>query len=878
MYEEVIADFAKRTSAKHEILRQHKEKGDNVFEVTQHINSKLGLMVFPQQKYIDKIPDKTIQDLGYKGWIIPKVRDDFLQIENLQQLIRYLRNAIRIKVFLLLLCLLSVQTATGIEKGLNQKAFLGVYLSPLDDLKEFDTAYRGKTGIAFPRVIGGSAAEKYGLLSGDILLQYDGYDFSKLSGNQLKETFRNYLLENKQPGDQLKIKILRLERVVIEAGKERVLKRTELDRLVAEQHTGFDRQLSIFKRSRELEIELILGRRPFLRKTAPPENNQLFPLYEQLSSPLSKLTEKLVRENYSDYHDLIKRYADDEWWDDGFRLNLFRYLHRNPLKLQPVLELETDHLEEILISGEFEKAFQFVVELLDETADIDMSLSCQTLSDCVNSIVAIVNSSVDLRQVAFSQLSTQEMEFITKNVPVLTDRFIESFYLDHGMEDKITYNIQKVLELAHKVDFKALFRAGAFLQKLSSKTFLKKLKVHLDGLEPYKGALPSSLDIRGELLLVKETAAGPLIIGGSGDNRYIAGSAVIIDLAGNDLYLNEFDLNMPVSVQIDYSGDDQYSATGRFSQGAALLGNSLLIDLSGNDHYSAPQFAQGAAILGTGVLIDFSGDDSYRGGEYHQGTAFWGMGLLFDLSGNDQYSASLYAQGVGGVKGVGLLYDQSGQDTYYASGKYPSSYGTKGIFKGASQGLGIGFREQASGGIGILLDSAGEDNFVAGNFSQGGGYFFGLGILRNSGNDSDHYQATHYGQGFSAHSAIGLLLDTGGDDYYQGLHAAVQGVAWDLGIAALIDFSGNDYYDSRDAGFSKAASAHNGFSILLDLAGKDHYLGNQSILARNSPNGYHGGSSFSLFIDSGGEEDLYPAGYFNNQMIKKKEAGLVWDY
>jgi hypothetical protein len=68
--------------------------GAEVYEVTALMNSMLGLLVFPQQKYVDAIPETPIEELARLGWPLPEVVGNFPQIPNLRQLVRHLRNAI----------------------------------------------------------------------------------------------------------------------------------------------------------------------------------------------------------------------------------------------------------------------------------------------------------------------------------------------------------------------------------------------------------------------------------------------------------------------------------------------------------------------------------------------------------------------------------------------------------------------------------------------------------------------------------------------------------------------------------------------------------------------------------------------------------------
>jgi len=94
MYKEVIQDFARRTRKNLEAIDRLHAEGRQVYEVTQLVNSILGLLVFPQQEYVDQIPHIALDELRRDGWPIPKVTGRFEQVRDLNQLIRYLRNAI----------------------------------------------------------------------------------------------------------------------------------------------------------------------------------------------------------------------------------------------------------------------------------------------------------------------------------------------------------------------------------------------------------------------------------------------------------------------------------------------------------------------------------------------------------------------------------------------------------------------------------------------------------------------------------------------------------------------------------------------------------------------------------------------------------------
>lgn len=94
MYEEVIQDFAQRTRRNLPVIEQLEKDGEDVFATTQLVNSCLGLLVFPQQTFVNNIPTTPLSELANQGWPIPTVVGNDDQVSDLRQLIRYLRNAI----------------------------------------------------------------------------------------------------------------------------------------------------------------------------------------------------------------------------------------------------------------------------------------------------------------------------------------------------------------------------------------------------------------------------------------------------------------------------------------------------------------------------------------------------------------------------------------------------------------------------------------------------------------------------------------------------------------------------------------------------------------------------------------------------------------
>jgi hypothetical protein len=94
MYEEVVRDFAARTQKNLSVIERLLKNGEEVFEATQLVNSMLGLLVFPREEFIKQIPQTPLSELKKSGWPIPRVLNGFPQVNDLRELVRYLRNAI----------------------------------------------------------------------------------------------------------------------------------------------------------------------------------------------------------------------------------------------------------------------------------------------------------------------------------------------------------------------------------------------------------------------------------------------------------------------------------------------------------------------------------------------------------------------------------------------------------------------------------------------------------------------------------------------------------------------------------------------------------------------------------------------------------------
>ena len=383
-------------------------------------------------------------------------------------------------------------------------------------------------------------------------------------------------------------------------------------------------------------------------------------------------------------------------------------------------------------------------------------------------------------------------------------------------------------------------------------------------------------------ITVIETSAGKILLGGKGRDIYRQDAVLIVDLGGDDLYLNRAggsNLRFPFSVVIDFGGDDVYLSDEKYVQGSGLLGAGFLIDLAGDDRYTAANFAQGAGFLGVGALVDIAGYDEYRSDAFAQGAGAFGVGILAEGGGDDRYTAARFAQGFGFIRGLGVVVESGGADKYFAGGRYSDFREPDKAYGSLSQGFGLGSRPDetfigASGGIGIIADQMGNDLYVGDYFAQGSSYWYALGILADE-SGHDKYISRRYSQGAGTHFSIGVLWDAKGDDQYLSTFGVAQGCGHDYSIGILLDNGGNDRYIGGV--IAQGAGNDNGLGVLIDNGGQDEY--HIKAMGRGRGN-YHkdrGLPSFGIQFDTGGSLDYYSIKNRNNRLILKTEHGIFAD-
>lgn len=246
--------------------------------------------------------------------------------------------------------------------------------------------------------------------------------------------------------------------------------------------------------------------------------------------------------------------------------------------------------------------------------------------------------------------------------------------------------------------------------------------------------------------------------------------------------------------------------------------------------------------------------------------------LIIDVGGNDTYAQAGAA--FNRQAPVGVAIDLAGDDTYRAPAANVASFGAGAL------------------GVGVLWDEAGNDTYEADRRALGYGEF-GLGLLIDVAG-RDVYKSVDSAQG-SATAGYGLLIDRDGDDQYEAYRSS-QAFAAVNAVAALVDLAGSDRYVANDtdirypapqskehnvslsqgaasgwrAEYVDGVSVNGGVAILLDAAGDDTYT--CGIFGQGV--GYWYGAG--LLIDLGGA-DSYLGQWYVQGAAAHFAAGVLID-
>lgn len=81
-----------RTEKNLRAIESLKDRGEEVYEVTQLINSLLGLLIYPKERMFYKIPHIRREYMEKEGWPLPC--EEISQVRHLRGLVKNVRNAV----------------------------------------------------------------------------------------------------------------------------------------------------------------------------------------------------------------------------------------------------------------------------------------------------------------------------------------------------------------------------------------------------------------------------------------------------------------------------------------------------------------------------------------------------------------------------------------------------------------------------------------------------------------------------------------------------------------------------------------------------------------------------------------------------------------
>ncbi len=723
----------------------------------------------------------------------------------------------------------------------DRRPWIGVTLQGLDGDTSAIGGAKGEVGIQITAVVAGAPAEKAGLQADDVLVGIDGKAFEGTKEDALEQL--RVAISKRKPGDSLPVAFLR-------AGERKDLAVALGAMPVADSRGKPHPELEAYHDDPAPSLlELALEKEKLGHGWQLVENEVA------AAASLSATNEAVL--------------PDDP---DPFRLGEVNYCLTHPLDTHLVVKGLARDLADAVEGG---SSPAVLMAALAREADLEVGvvppgrIAGETLEARVEELAArIAEAGKDIEE-ALSDLRPEERQELAE----------ASFFRpgDRGT----AAGMRNYFALAARVKRERLALAACRVLAALGRASLDALRRD-PGIE---GQVDPPEGCDGDVILVRETAAGTVVVGGKGRTVYTRAFALVIDLGGDDVYEGACAAgqapDLPVSVVVDLSGDDTYRTTRGYSQGSGHLGVGVLLDAGGDDVYVADAYAQGSGHVGVGVLIDMDGVDTMRADSLAQGSGVMGIGVLVDLEGSDVVRVSRQGQGFGAAGGVGVLLDAAGDDARFAGGAYPDE---NGLTQSMAQGYGRGYPPSqncpvgVSGGIGLLVDLQGNDAYVADDLCQGTGYWFGLGGLYDARGE-DRYVASRFAQGAGVVNGAGALVEVEGDDVYVcSLVGLSQGCGHGLAVGVLADYAGKDSYHAGT--ISQGAGNEGGIGALVDFGGDDSIYAKADSQGRGGTSEERKTGSFGLLFNAGGT-DLYSIGgersANDKQSVTRPNWGLLLD-
>jgi len=395
---------------------------------------------------------------------------------------------------------------SGPYPALRPKPYLGIYLSSRN-VEQSTFPCKENTFVQVEGVIDGTPAEKAGLKEGDVILSLGGEPTCS-TGENVIASFR--AIVEKQPIDSIVgLDVLRNDQRLTTTARISAMPR-HVQREAAHQETG----------------------------QCPDRHSMLGnALHAQgVYARYSKITDGLY-ENSNAVHNPG---SADEKESHPLQLSEATYMMRHPLSAGEVSRELTQKLVMPLHGKDW--SMGSVIHEAARLIDLEVRQTERPTEISFPALLRIMEETKNNAERALSNLTKEEKT-------MLQEKALNPW-------DDNTWN--DVLKIAMKVNRAQLLEAFSPLLSFLTRDNLSLLKEDL---------INRFGQNRGPVLYEAMTPMGKVLVGGSGPNVYGEDAALILDLGGDDLYLNNAGgtrPGIPVALVIDWGGSDPPPRTAAF--------------------------------------------------------------------------------------------------------------------------------------------------------------------------------------------------------------------------------------------------------------------------------------------------------------------------
>ncbi|MHC5040145.1 MAG: S1C family serine protease, partial [Planctomycetota bacterium] len=354
-------------------------------------------------------------------------------------------------------------------------------------------------GIRIQEVVPGGPAQKGGLRNGDVLLVIRGEKITSL-------TMLVRRIASTRPGQKVAFHIRR-------RGKERTLVVE-----IGHRRQGFGPMIEG-------------GRTAF----AVPE--AIHPEWVDAKTPFASFLEGSLkgRNRWDLYENLIAAFdRDEDLFQVFYKLNEVSYVRREPLKLPLSARQITD--EFMAAVSEKGRGLPALLRTGAKVLDAPLPKPGPRLEGRPRAVLEGLAFARGLLNRAFGKLSGGERSFLFHQSLPLFEKFKDHIYLNIRSSEVMYGNNLQAIRISKRIDYTLLFMAGEMVARCAETAAALPARDWAD-LGAVLGKTEEGI-ATGDVIAAVRSPEGTIVIGGKGRTVYTEDAMLIIDLGGDDVYLN----------------------------------------------------------------------------------------------------------------------------------------------------------------------------------------------------------------------------------------------------------------------------------------------------------------------------------------------------